>query len=395
MPSLCILIVDDDLVFAALAEAVLHASGYKNVRIATGGESDFRRQLESPQPPDLVILDLNMPGFDGLAAMRVLRDSGFGGHVAIASGETAAVLRSASQLARLFGLRLAGLISKPLRAGEIETLAAKVEASVAILATPAKTASASPFKHVAPVFQPKVNANDGSVYGAEALMRVVLQDGTSQSPQDHIDKLVAAGELGPASLSFLDAVIGQMQEWQAQGLSPVISVNLPAPLFEDAELMSFFITAVQQSTIAPGQFTFELTEAALPGDITILLESMTRVRIAGLGLALDDYGTGMANYDILRLCPFSELKIDRSVAQAVVQDRLAGSFVEGAVAVSRELDLVLVAEGVETEIQVSALRRLGVSIFQGYYFSKPLDSPAFGELMRNKVGRFSPARLKV
>jgi EAL domain-containing protein (putative c-di-GMP-specific phosphodiesterase class I) len=134
---------------------------------------------------------------------------------------------------------------------------------------------------------------------------------------------------------------------------------------------------VQHSGLPAGQFTFELTEAALPGDVTVLLESMTRVRIAGLGLALDDYGTGMANYDILRLCPFSELKIDRSVAQAVVHDRLAGSFVERVLAIARDLDLKLVAEGVETEAQVAALRRLGVTLFQGYYFSKPLDSETF------------------
>jgi EAL domain-containing protein (putative c-di-GMP-specific phosphodiesterase class I) len=389
MSSPSILIVDDDRIFAALAEAVLHAAGSENVTLATEGEADSRLKLEHASKTDLVILDLNMPGFDGLAAMRALRDSGFSGHVAIASGETAAVLRSASQLARLFGLKLAGVISKPLRPGEIEALLARVNAAGQTPDVPKTSVNTAAFKHIVPVFQPKINAASGTVYGAEALMRVVLEDGSTQSPQDHIDRLVAAGELGEASLTFLDAVIKEMKVWQSVGFAPIISINLPAPLFEDAELMSYFISAVQHSGLPAGQFTFELTEAALPSDVTVLLESMTRVRIAGLGLALDDYGTGMANYDILRLCPFSELKIDRSVAQAVVHDRLAGGFVESVLAIARDLDLRLVAEGVETESQVAALRRLGVSLFQGYYFSKPLDSKSFLLMHNQNVGTIS------
>jgi EAL domain-containing protein (putative c-di-GMP-specific phosphodiesterase class I) len=370
MPPARILIVDDDRIFAALAEAVLNAAGCKDVTLAVDGEADFKGKLEKASKLDLIILDLNMPGFEG--------------HVAIASGETAAVLRSASQLARLFDLKLAGVISKPLRPGEIEALLARVNAARLAPAAPQQAAPTAAFKHIAPVFQPKINAANGSVYGAEALMRVVLQDGSAQSPQDHIDRLVAAGELGEASLSFLNTVIFEMKAWQSEKLAPVISINLPASLFEDAELMNGLIAAVQQCGVPAGQFTFELTEAALPGDVTTLLESMTRVRIAGIGLALDDYGTGMANYDILRLCPFSELKIDRSVAQAVAHDRLAGSFVESALAISRDLGLKLVAEGVETEPQVAALRRLGVTLFQGYYFSKPLDSKTFVEMLKQR-----------
>ena len=370
------LILDDDPVFAALAEAVLLSAGCESVRIVGGGEQEFREAVGDARPPELIILDLNMPDFDGLAALRVLGEAGFAGRVTIASGETAAVLRSAAQLAALFGLKLTDPLSKPLRQGEIEALLAKLDSAEDAPVPPRPAARFSAFKTLVPVFQPKINSLDGSLYGAEALMRVMLEDGRLTSPQEHIESLVSAGKLGEASRLFLDKVIEEMKQWGKE-FAPRISLNLPAPLLENAKLMAGIIKTIKVSGLPPTQFTIELTEAALPSDLPLLLEIMTRIRIAGIGLALDDYGTGMANYDILRLCPFSELKIDRSVAQAVVHDRLATNFVDNAVMLARELDMQLVAEGVETQEQVDALRKLGVRVFQGYFFNKPLTSNEF------------------
>ena len=143
------------------------------------------------------------------------------------------------------------------------------------------------------------------------------------------------------------------------------------------------------------QITIEMTEAVLPNDMSQLVEVTTRMRMAGFGLAIDDYGTGMANYDILRLCPFTELKIDRSVSQAAEHDQLACGFIGDCVLIARELAMTVVAEGVETAVQAEAAKRLGVDVIQGYFFSRPLSAAQYGAKLKDSThDNIAPRPLK-
>ena len=380
-----VLILDDDPVFSAFTEAVLLDAGCTNVAIADDGEQGIRAALASSGEYDIVILDLNMPDFDGLSALRLLGDSGFNGEIVIVSGESRAIMDAASRLAGLHGLRLAGALSKPLRQGEIEGFLANFKRGSPPKAIALRQAASAEIIRLVPVFQPKVVLASQRVYGAEALMRVQTKDGRLGSPQAHLEMLSKSGQLGSATLEFLGAILDEMNGWDTRMTLLPVSVNVPAPLLEEDGFMARFTEIVREKGVSPSRITVEMTEAELPNDFSKLVEIMTRLRMAGFGLAIDDYGTGMANYDILRLCPFTELKIDRSVVQAATHDALACGFIGNCASIARELSMTVVSEGVETAEQAEAMRRLGVDVIQGYFFSKPLDAAQYRAILKSSA----------
>ena len=380
--ALSVLIVDDDPVFSALAEAFLLDAGCVQVEVAESGEEGVRRSLADAEKHGLILLDLNMPGFDGLSAMRLLADKGYHGAVAIVSGEKPAIVQASANLANLHGLRLAGVLSKPLRADELKAaLSAATEGQrKRRQPAPADTGVGQAVRLMA-VYQPKVRLADKGIHGAEALMRVVLENGRVLPPVDYLARMTQTGELGGATIVFLETVLDDIKSWKGAAAARPVSINVPATLLEEESFMELFAEKVRRKGVAPQQITVEMTEAALPGDMSRLLEVMTRLRMAGFGLAIDDYGTGMANYDILRQCPFTELKIDRSVAQAATHDELACGFIGNCVSIGRALSMKVVAEGVETAEQAEAMRRLGVDVIQGYFFSKPLQAAEYAAVL--------------
>ena len=373
-----ICIVDDDPVFGAVAEMLLTSLGVKSVRSVKNTHEALSALGKSGAQSSLVIVNLNMRGLDGLAVLRELSKAHFAGWVAMSSSETHSIRDSASRLAGLLGLKFAGEIQKPVREGEFRTLFETIAKNQAQIPTQA----VQPFRNskiigLRPVYQPKVDAFTGETVGAETLMRLETAEGELLSPFQHIERLTREGKMTGETLKFLDLVLTDIVSWKSEGLYPVISFNAPAPVIEHPEFLVDFARKVRTSGISPSQITIELTEGVLPADPATLVETLTRLRMAGFGLALDDFGTGMANFDMLRMCPFSELKIDRSLAQASVTDPLSCGIIETCATVSRELGMTLVAEGIENEAQELALKRLGVTVFQGFLFGRGVPAVEF------------------
>ncbi|MGI9464491.1 MAG: EAL domain-containing protein, partial [Aestuariivirgaceae bacterium] len=177
--------------------------------------------------------------------------------------------------------------------------------------------------------------------------------------------------------------------WQGQGLSINIAINIAAELLSDLDFPDRLSAKIDAAGLRPSDFIFEVTDSSVLKGSSDPLEVLARLRIKGFGLSIDDFGTGHSNIDQLKKFPFSELKIDRSFVQGARNDNLSRAIVDAAVMLGRELNMQLVAEGVETPDDWNFVARHGVDEVQGFYVAKPMPADDFQKWYGENGGVFS------
>ena len=374
-----ILIIDDDPDFIALLAEGLTDRGHR-----CRAENDARRLRPDDWAwADLAIVDLQLgQGEDGPRILRRLRALKAQPRIVLVSGFDVLVLAAAARAASDMGYAVAGAFSKPIA----------INALVSAVAAPAPTPRSSGVRGRAPVtasdlirgldgheitvvFQPKVTLSNGAFAGFEVLARwssPVLGEVSA-------DRFVAAAEAFGLAERFTAAVISRAMRaasaWDAVGFSPPISLNLSAGLLEADGLVDRLLDQITRFGIAPAQITFELTETAAMSMRGRALEAVTRLRLAGFGLSLDDFGMGENRFERLLGLPLTEVKLDRRFAQLVTKPhgrRLVG----GLTALVHGLGASCVAEGIEDQAQLKAFRAAGCDVGQGWRLSRPLAAPA-------------------
>jgi EAL domain-containing protein (putative c-di-GMP-specific phosphodiesterase class I) len=165
-----------------------------------------------------------------------------------------------------------------------------------------------------------------------------------------------------------------LHHWQEIGLKTRLSINMDTRALEDPDLWSMLMRFNDDYAIAPDRIVIEMTETALPRDMSKLIEILTRLRMKGYGVSLDDFGTGGANFELLRICPFSELKIDQTIVQSAATERHSLRFLDFCASTGRELGLEMIAEGIETIEQQELVLSHGITVGQGYLLSRPLPA---------------------
>lgn len=386
------LLVDDDPVFLAVAETVLQSLGQKVAATASDGDLGMEALGQAEPPIDIIILDLNMPNLDGLAFMRAAAKSGFAGQIIISSGESDAVIRSAQRMGEILGVRIGGAIKKPIQPPALMKLLE--ECGEAAVAAPIDKRPGPDLKNIAdfaliPYYQPQYLVETRSIVGLEALVRVETPDGEVHGPGHLFARIDEHEQLVTVSLLIARRVVADMARWRTTGPDCRVSINLDARVLEDPRVVPELIEIVRESGVPERFVCFELTETTLPSDMSRLIEVLTRLRMAGFELSLDDYGTGSSNYELLRLCPFSELKIDASIVQSAAREPHSKRFMDVAAAMAKDLDMTVIAEGVETVAQLEMAWRSGVRIVQGFLFSKALAAAEAHRLVIEKAAKAS------
>lgn len=385
-----VLLVDDDPVFLAVAEAMVSALGPHRIATASDGQAGLAALRAAESPIDLIVLDLNMPRLDGLAFMRGLRNEGFCGDVVVSSGEGDAILKSAQRMGELLGVRIVGALKKPLTPESLAPLLA-MDASHA----PAPPDSPMPSLYgvadlkLIPFYQPQYEVETRAIPGLEALIRVETADGQIHGPGHLFGHVHDQEELTSVSLSIAGKVLDDLARWRRRDLGCRVSINMDASVLEAEDVAPQLIEMVLKRSIAPDTVCLELTETALPKDLSRIIEVLTRLRMAGFELSLDDYGTGSSNYELLRLCPFTELKIDASIVQSASREPMSKRFLEVATAMARDLDMRVIAEGVETAAQLEFVWKAGIRLVQGFLFSRALPADEVCDLLLVKAARAS------
>lgn len=226
------------------------------------------------------------------------------------------------------------------------------------------------------VFQPVMRLNDGTVAGFEALLRWKHPVKGLVEPSGFIGHSEQTGSIVELGKFALQQAAIELARWQRFfPLSPplTVSVNLSRRQLQDAEFEALLIAVLSQTGLAPGTLKLELTESAV-SEIDDASHRLSRLKSAGAGLSIDDFGTGLSALSQLRGLPFDTLKIDKSflVQREDAVGEGGSSILRSIVGLAHELELAVVAEGIETARDAQWLKDIGCEYGQGYYFSPAL-----------------------
>jgi EAL domain-containing protein (putative c-di-GMP-specific phosphodiesterase class I) len=211
-----------------------------------------------------------------------------------------------------------------------------------------------------------VSLASGAVVGVEALVRWRLPDGGILPPEMFIQIADAAG----LSLALTWRVIEKAAAQSGAVIEPwnlTVSINLPPAALTDIDFPDAVLEAVRGTLLAPPRLRFEVTETSVAREPKAALDILTRLRLKGFPLAIDDFGIGYSSLAQLRALPFSALKIDKTFVRRMDRDPASRAIVERSIALGHDLGLVVVGEGAETESVWNALRDAGCDVVQGYF----------------------------
>ena len=255
-----------------------------------------------------------MPGMDGIEALRYLARQNTTAGILLASGMDQRVLASARQLGDSLGLKMLGTLQKPAMLDDIEMLLAKhIEPGARISVEELRQAID---EHELLVhYQPKVvrAANDWHVRSAEALVRWRHPRLGLLYPGEFLPLAEQSGLIVDVTDFVLTDAIRQIGHWRQRGLDLAAAVNLSPRLVQDLEFPDRLTRIFREFEVTPEQLTLEVTEAASLDDPELVMDIFTRLRVKGVGLSLDDFGTGTSSLTQLYKMPFSEVKIDGSL----------------------------------------------------------------------------------
>jgi diguanylate cyclase (GGDEF)-like protein len=241
-------------------------------------------------------------------------------------------------------------------------------------------------------YQPQVETGSGSIIGVEALLRWKHPQHGMISPVEFIPLLEETGLITEVGSWVLKTACLQNAAWQKEGLPPVrMSVNVSAHQFYRSNLVGLVEEALRESQLDPKWVDLELTETLTLDGSETTINIMQQLKSLGVGLSLDDFGTGWSSLSCLRRFPLDRIKIDRSFMRDIMSESAAEAVVNSILDLARNLGFSCIAEGVETEKQLEYLEKKKCPEIQGFLYSAALPALACGALMRSGKPGFATA----
>ena len=379
--ELTFLVVEDHEFQRAVVLRILAGLGAIKVRWAADGRAALTIIKTQDAPVDIIISDLDMPGMDGMEFIRHLGEAKIPASVILASALECSLLASVETMTRAYGVTLLGVIEKPVTPAKLDTLIKLQEPVLSSLTRPLETDPSFSVEEILeglkndeflPFFQTKVELATGLVKGAEALARWRHPQRGIVAPSAFIGLMECNGLIEALTWIMLRKSAAFCAQWRsATGLDVTVSVNLSIKSLADVQLADRVTELVRGEKLDPRDMILEVTESAAMIDVGAVLENLSRLRMKGFGLSIDDYGTGYSSMQQLTRIAFTELKIDQSFVANAARQQSARVIVESSLNMAKRLNIVSVAEGVETQQDWELLHQLGCELAQGYFIARP------------------------
>ncbi len=392
-----LLIVDDSAVQRAHAVALCRELGMRMIYEASSGAEALELLSLLVLPPDLLIVDLEMPRMDGVQLIEKLHERGMRIPMIVASGRETALIQSVETMARNLGLPVLAGLQKPLCSATMlgalmrldqqpGTLRESIDVDTASALGRQALASAIEAGEIGVHYQPKVDMRTGIVRGVEALARWQHATEGAVRPDHFVALAEREGLIHDLTLAVMDKALAQASAWNAHGLRLSVAVNLSPRLLDQPSLVDEITRLAAAHGLHPEQVMLEITESSVVDCMGAALGVLARLRLKGFGLSIDDYGTGFSSMRQLARIPFTELKIDRSFIHGAHQRTNLRVILQSALDMSRQLGLVSVAEGIETMEDWRLLQECGCNIGQGYLIARPMPAEEMPRWLKRHQG---------
>jgi EAL domain-containing protein (putative c-di-GMP-specific phosphodiesterase class I) len=387
LSELKFLAVEDHEFQRGMLLKMLARLGATQVSTAADGQAALDIVKSSYPSIDIIISDLDMPGMDGLEFMRHLSEAHIPVAIILASALESVLLDSVETMTRAYGVKILGVIQKPITAEKLDALIKLHIPTQSIQIRPGDGDLSFSMEEIAqglrndefePFFQPKVLLANRSIKGAEALARWRHPQKGIIAPSAFIGPLENHNKIGELTWMIFRKSVSFCREWRAKTNQDVnVSVNVSVKSLADVHFADRVQELVQLEKLDSRNLILEVTESATTADVGHLLENLSRLRMKGFGLSIDDYGTGYSSLQQLTRIAFTEIKIDQSFVANASAQQSARIILESSLDMAKKLGISTVAEGIETQDQWDLVRELGCELAQGYLIARPAVANEF------------------
>jgi len=373
MPRDRLLVVDDNVADRTKIRLRAEQVGYLVAEASSGGEI---HGLLKRVDPTAVILELSADQAESVATLRTFAANDCQAKLVLSG---AGAFRHATAVVNSAGassLRIVGSLKKPLRDDHLTRVLKATKAPVEAIRKQ-ELVAALRNREITPYFQPKMDIQsrkEPKPSGFEALARWRLADGRFVPPDEFVPLAETHGLMDDLTALMIDTVIDQQLAWMGRGINLPVSVNVSPTVAAKPDFAHGLIDSLGKAGLPPKLFAIEVTEQVAITNIATTIKVLTALRKHGVGVALDDFGSGYSSIVELYRLPLSELKLDRTLVADIDRSSAARHTLEAIVSLACDLRLSVCAEGIETQASVEYLRSIGCHQAQGFLFSAALPS---------------------
>lgn len=368
-----VLVYDDDAAIGRLAVRVATMAGMEAVAVT---EADAFNESLASFAPQVVLLDMQLGSTDGIEQLRLLADRHFDGLLVLMSGFDVRVLGTARVLGQNLGLKIEGVLEKPLRVAQLEEVLQRVD-YVGQAPSAGRLMQAIANEELNLDFQPVISRHPKELKKLEALVRWDHPMIGRISPDTFLPIAENDTQVLDAMTDWIvSSAVEAYQILTQLGMTVPIAVNMSTQSLHDLNLPDRLEQRLRAGNMPPQHMCLEITESAAFKDAAITMDILSRVRLKGMPLSIDDFGIGYSSLRMLRQMPFTEIKIDRSFVSDMTTSRDSRAIVKSIIDLAANMDMGCVAEGVETEETATLLEQLGRCDIQGFLIAHPMPIEA-------------------